>query len=231
MNIAIIPARKGSKRIKNKNIKFFFNKPMIAWTLLSLKKSKLFDKIIVTSDSTKILKISKRFGADIIIKRSKLLSNDHTPTYPVILDAIKKIKDIFLIKNICCVYPCNPFLEIMDIHKSFSLLKKNKNSYIFPVARYSHPIQRALKLEKGLNLSYIFRKYVNTRTQDLSPSFYDAGQFYLATKNTWLNNKNKNKKAIEIPSWRVHDIDNLSDWKRARMLFKYEILKKKIASD
>lgn len=227
MNIVIIPARKGSKRIKNKNIKFFFGKPMIAWTLLVLKKSKLFDKIVVTSDSSKILKISKRFGADIIIKRSKLLSNDHTPTHPVILDAVKKIEDMFLIKNICCVYPCNPFLEIADIHKCFSLLKKNKESFIFPVVRYSHPIQRALKLEKSKNLSYISQKYINTRTQDLIPSFYDAGQFYLATKNTWINKKNKNRKAIEIQSWRVHDIDNISDWKRAEILFQSKMFRKK----
>ena len=225
MNIAIIPARKGSKRIINKNIKFFFNKPMIAWTILALKKSKLFDKIIVTSDSLKILKISKKFGADFFIKRSKLLSNDYTPTYPVILDAINKIGDRFLIKNVCCVYPCNPFLDIKDIYKCFSLLNNNKNSFIFPIVRYSHPIQRALKLGRSFNLSYISKKFINKRTQDLTPSFYDAGQFYLATKNSWLSKKNKNLKAIEIPSWRAHDIDNLSDWKRAEILFRYKIFK------
>ena len=225
MNIAVIPARKGSKRIKDKNIKLFFNKPMIAWTILTLKKSKLFDQIIVTSDSLKILKIAKKYGADIVIKRSKLLSNDYTPTYPVIVDAINKITDIFLIENVCCVYPCNPFLNIKDMYKCFLLLKKSKNSFIFPIVRYSHPIQRALKLSNNFNLSYISERFTKKRTQDLSPSFYDAGQFYLATKSSWLNKKKKNLKAIEIPSWRAHDIDNFSDWKRAEILFKSKIFK------
>ena len=230
MNIAIIPARKGSKRIKNKNIKLFFKKPMIAWTILLLKKSKLFGKIIVTSDSFKILKIAKKFGADILLKRSKLLSNDHVPTHPVILDAIKKTENAFSINNIFCVYPCNPFLEISDIRKCLRLLEKNKNSYVFPVVRYSHPIQRALKLDRNLNISYISKKFSNSRTQDLKASFFDAGQFYCAKKKTWLSKKKKMLKAIEIPDWRVHDIDNLSDWKRAQISFKYKILKKKASA-
>ena len=91
MNIAIIPARAGRKRIKNKNIKKFISDPMIGLTIKKLKFTKLFKKIVVTSDSDQILNIAKSYGADVLIKRSNDLSDDHTPTVPVILDAINKL--------------------------------------------------------------------------------------------------------------------------------------------
>ena len=135
MNIAIIPSRKGSKRIKNKNIKLFFNRPILYWTIKKLKASKLFDHIIVTSDCNKILELSKSFGADIVIKRPNNLSNDSATTHMAINHALQ-VLNFNLKKNdhIFCVYPCNPLLQISDILKSIRLLNNNNNKYIFPVA-------------------------------------------------------------------------------------------------
>ena len=76
-NIAIIPARSGSKRIKNKNIKLFFGKPIIQWTYEILKKSKLFSKIVVSTDSKKIKNVCKKFGVKYFIERPKKLSTDN----------------------------------------------------------------------------------------------------------------------------------------------------------
>ena len=76
MNIAIIPARGGSKRIKNKNVKFFFNKPVIYWSIKAAKQSKLFDKIIVSTDSKKIANICKKYNVEVPFLRPKILSND-----------------------------------------------------------------------------------------------------------------------------------------------------------
>ena len=91
MKIAIIPARGNSKRIKRKNIKKFYNKPIIQWTIEKLKKSKLFDLIIVSSEDNEILKISKKSKCDLVIKRPKKLSGDNVTTIAVIKHAIKKI--------------------------------------------------------------------------------------------------------------------------------------------
>ena len=126
MIIAIIPARGGSKRIKNKNIKNFFSKPILYWTLKTLKKSNLFDRIIVSTDNLKIKNKSLKLGVDEIINRPKNLSDDITPTKPVIEHAIKKMKfkNKEKVKFICCVYPCNPFLNSSDLKKSFKMLKK-----------------------------------------------------------------------------------------------------------
>lgn len=222
--IAIIPARLGSKRIKKKNIKKFNSKPMIYWTLKKIIESRFFDKIVVTSESNKVLKISKKFGADILIKRPNNLATDLTPTQPVIAHAIKVLENVYDIKFnfVCCIYPCNPFLQFKDIKRSFLLLKKKKDKYVFPVTKYSHPIQRSLKLKKNSILKPFFKKQDLIRTQELSESYYDAGQFYWGTKKNWLNKNNihSDSVGISLPSWRVVDIDNLDDWKRAEILLK-----------
>jgi pseudaminic acid cytidylyltransferase len=219
MTICIIPARSGSKRIKNKNIKKFISEPMISITLKKLKKSKIFKKIVVTSDSDRILKIAKTYGADILIKRSKNLSDDNTSTVPVIVDAIKKLENQILFNRVCCVYPCNPFLNIQDLKKAINLLNKYNKYFIYPISKYSHPIQRALFINKKKELNFVKKKFSKSRTQDLKEFFYDAGQFYLAKKGTWIN-KYKKFRGIIIPSWRCHDIDTNEDWLRAQIIYK-----------
>jgi pseudaminic acid cytidylyltransferase len=223
MKIAIIPARLNSKRIKKKNIKLFYSKPIIFWTIKKLIKSNFFDKIVVSSDSSLILALSKKFGADILIKRSKNLSGDKILTKDVILESIKKLnKKNINPKYVCCVYPCNPFLNIKDIKKAFSLLKNGKNKFIFPVTKYSHPIQRALKLDKKLNISPFILSNINERTQDLKDFYYDVGQFYWGSVNLWNGKDSIHKfsKGLVIPSWRVVDIDTIDDWNRAELMYR-----------
>lgn len=225
-NIAIIPARIGSQRIKEKNIKLFFNKPIIYWTIKILKNSGLFQKIYVSTDSNKIIKILKKIGFNNFILRNKSLSNNFIGTTPVIIDAIKKISLNFNFDNVCCVYPCSPFLKRSFFIEAFDKLKKNKKSLIFPVIKYSHPIQRAFIFKKKSLLQNIsLKKIINKRTQDFKDSFYDSGTFYLADKKTWLKKSNLKKIGIKINWWDAVDIDNSDDWKKAELIFK---LKKKI---
>jgi pseudaminic acid cytidylyltransferase len=231
MNVAIIPARYGSKRVKLKNIKNFYHKPIIFWTIQKLIKSKIFDFIVVTSDSNRILKISKKFGANILIKRPKGLSDDKTATKPVIVHAIdclkKKIKK--KINAICCIYPCNPFVLIKDLRKAFDIFKRDNSKFIFTVTEYSHPIQRALKLNKVFGVKPISKNNMNKRTQDLEKTYFDSGQFYFGSEILWRSKKNAHEcgEPIIIPSWRSIDIDNIDDWKRAEILFKsyHDLLK------
>jgi len=222
MIFAIIPARGGSQRIKKKNIKKFYLKPILYWTIKALKKSKLFSKIVLTTDDNQIKKTAEQLGFDYIISRPSNLADNNTPTKPVIEHAIRALKKKFKIKYACCVYPCNPFLNSIDLKKSFKVLKKNKNNFVFPITEYTHPIQRALKLAKKNKLIFFTKKYELTRTQDLVKSYHDAGQFYWGSASNWLSKKKMHSNGIglPIPKWRVVDIDNLQDWKRAELLFK-----------
>jgi pseudaminic acid cytidylyltransferase len=222
MIFAIIPARGGSQRIKKKNIKKFYSKPILYWTIKVLRQSRLFSKIVLTTDDNQIKKIGEQLGVDYVISRPANLSNNYTPTKPVIEHAIKVLKTKFKIKYVCCAYPCNPFLNSLDLKKSFTILKKNKKKFVFPITEYSHPIQRAFKLAKKNKLIFFKKKHELTRTQDLVKLYHDAGQFYLGTVTNWLSKKklHSNGIGLPIPKWRVVDIDNLQDWKRAELLFK-----------
>lgn len=228
MNIAVIPARYGSKRIKKKNIKIFYSKPMIYWVIKKIRESKLFNYICVSSDSDKILNIAKKYGVEILIKRPKSLSGDKISTKPVISHAINELNEMKIkFETICCIYPCNPFMLSEDLKKALNIYKKNKNKFVFPIVEYSHPIQRALRINKSFQVKSINYENANKRTQDLQKSYFDAGQFYFGSKYIWNSNKDlhNNGTTLIIPSWRVIDIDNLNDWKRAELLFK--ILKAK----
>jgi pseudaminic acid cytidylyltransferase len=222
MIFAIIPARGGSQRIKKKNIKQFYSKPILYWTIKALKESRLFSKIVLTTDDNQIKKTGEQLGLDYIISRPSNLADNYTPTKPVIEHAIRALIKKFKIKYACCVYPCNPFLNSLDLKKSFKILKKNKNNFVFPITEYSHPIQRAFKLVKKNKLIFFNKKHELTRTQDLAKSYHDAGQFYWGSVGNWLSEKKMHSNSIgfPIPKWRVVDIDNLQDWKRAELLFK-----------
>ena len=219
MNIAIIPAREGSKRIKNKNIKLFFKKPIIYHTIKMLKKSKIFDHIIITSDSNKILNYCKKQDCDILVKRSKDVSNDQSTTHAAIKHALKKLE--IKIQNddkIFCIYPCNPLLQITDIKKSIAILEKNKKNYIFTVSKNSNIYANSIFLNK---LNKV--RLVKNKTMLNKNSYIDAGQFYLAHYKTWMNYSNIHKSGVclEIPEWRAVDINYISDWKKAEIIFSY----------
>lgn len=225
MNIAIFPARSGSKRIKNKNIKNFFSKPIIYYSLKIAKNSKLFDLIVTSSDSDKILNLSKKNGSDVCVKRPKKLSDDKTPTREVIVHAInfleKKLK-IKKINMVCCIYPTSIFLKKKYILKAFELQKRN-GEYVLCATKFHHPIQRSFKKNKNNLINLNFLKYINYRTQDLAKNYYDAGMLYLADKKTWLNKKkiiSNSSSFVEIPANEFQDLDEVSDWKIAKNLWK-----------
>ena len=121
----IIPARQGSKRIKNKNIINIEKKPIISYSILTAKRTGLFKKIIVSTDSNKIAKISKKYGAEVPFLRSKKLSDDKTSTKDVLIDAVKKNK--ISDEYVFLIYATNPLLNEIDIIKSFKYLKKLKS--------------------------------------------------------------------------------------------------------
>lgn len=220
-NIVIIPARQGSKRIKNKNIKIFCRKPIIIWTYKILKKLNIFDKIIVSTDSNKIIKVCKSYGMKDFIKRPKSLATDFIGTHEVIQHAIKKIEEKYFIRNICCVYPCSVFINKKDLSQAFKILKENRDNFVLPITKFSHPIQRALKFNyTSKKIRKENRKNYMKRTQDFATYYHDAGQFYLSSVSIWKNPKKKIDKGIVIPKWRAVDTDDLEDWVQAEINFK-----------
>ena len=227
MNIAIIPARGGSKRIPKKNIRLFRGKHMIAWSIDAAIKSNCFDKIFVSTDSKEIASIAKDYGAWVPCIRPKNLSDDYSTTKEVIVHCLDWLKQNDVSPNyVCCLYATAPFVRADDLKNGFELVR-NKDKFVFSATKFPFPIQRAIKINKYGIASMFNPEKFNFRSQDLENAYHDAGQFYIAKPEIWINQLNlfEGSMPILIPNWRVQDIDEEDDWERAEIL--HEILEKK----
>lgn len=224
MKIAIIPARGGSKRIPRKNIKPFAGKPMIAYAIEAAKAAPGIDRVVVSTDDDEIAQIAADFGAELPFRRPAHLADDITPTVPVIAHAIESCQELgWNVTHGCCVYPGVPFIRVQDIEEALTLLQTTgADGYTFPVTGFPSPVQRALRRDQDGKIAPFNPEHVGTRTQDLEPAFFDAGQFYWAKSETWLADKtiHAHGRAIVLPEWRVVDIDTPDDWIRAEVLFR-----------
>jgi pseudaminic acid cytidylyltransferase len=221
MNIAVIPARGGSKRIPRKNIKLFAGRPMIWYAISAARASGLFEHVIVSTDDVEIAAIADEGGAEVPFMRPAELADDHTGTAQVISDAIRRCEALgWRATHICCIYPCVPFLLPEDLRTGLQILQSSHADYCFPVAEFPSPIQRALRRNANGVLEPFNPDYQLSRTQDLETAHFDAGQFYWGTSHAWLHNPliHSNARSLIIPTWRVVDVDTADDWSRAELL-------------
>lgn len=222
MKLCIIPARGGSKRVPGKNYKKFLGLPIIAYSIKTAIDSKLFDYVMVSTDDENIANISRKFGATVPFKRSLNNSNDYATTFDVINEVLREYEKLNLkFDIICCLYPCAPFVTKDKLEESLKLMSLNGFDTVFPVVRYSNPIQRAFKLQNN-KVEMIYPNFQNFRSQDLEISYFDAGQFYWAITEKLLINKKlftKNSGCIILDELNAHDIDNEIDWKIAELKY------------
>ncbi|MCT7574916.1 pseudaminic acid cytidylyltransferase [Aliarcobacter butzleri] len=225
--VAIIPARGGSKRIPKKNIKNFHGKPLIAYSIEVALKSKLFDKVIVSTDDEEIAKIAKEFGAEVPFLRPKELSDDFTGTGAVINHAISFLKEQGEeIDFVCAIYATAPFLQEKYLIEGFLKLKNSNAKNAFSCTSMPFPIQRTFKITEDERCEMFWKENFMKRSQDLEDAFQDAGQFYWSNLNIKSDEIMFSKDSIPIilPRHLVQDIDTLEDWTRAE--FMYEAIKK-----
>jgi N-acylneuraminate cytidylyltransferase len=225
MNVAIIPARGGSKRIPRKNIKEFCGKPMIAWSIEAAQKSGCFEHIVVSTDDEEIAEVAKDWGAEVPFMRPADLSDDYTGTIPVIAHAVRTLKKHYpqQIDLACCIYATAPFVEPEDLIRGLQQLQEQQADYAFSVTSYAFPIQRAIRITESGRVAMFYPEYFNTRSQDLEEAWHDAGQFYWGTAQSWIEGHGifgSLTAPVKIPRYRVQDIDTPEDWLRAELLFK-----------
>jgi pseudaminic acid cytidylyltransferase len=223
VNIAIIPARGGSKRIPRKNIKVFCGKPMIGYAVECAMQSKLFDHIIVTTDDLEIKNAALEAGAEVPFLRPKELADDYTPTVPVVLHAIQECRVLgWNPISVCCIYPCNPFLSSAILSTGYTLLKDHPGKYVFPITEFASPVQLAIQRDRSGLSQPLYPENELKRTQDIEPAYHDAGQFYWASAETWKSNPkiHINSMTLVIPRSRAVDINTIEDWNLAEKLFK-----------
>lgn len=224
MNIAVIPARGGSKRIPRKNVRDFCGRPIIAWPIAAARTSALFERIIVSTDDLDIADMARDLGAEVPFMRPHDLANDHAGTIPVMAHATDWARaQGWPIDAVCCVYPTAPMISPDDLAEGLRLLDEGSREFVFTATDYAAPIFRAfLRTEDG-GVEMVFPEHFNSRSQDLPRALHDAAQFYWGRPEAWLTAKTlfgPRSAALLIPRWRVQDIDTPEDWVRAEALFR-----------
>jgi len=228
MKLAVIPARGGSKRIPRKNIKLFNGKPMIAWSIEAALHSQMFDQVLVSTDDAEIAEVAKQYGAAVPFIRPATLADDHTGTSAVVRHAIDWVTqqqwhaECGSLDIVACIYATAPLLSAAILRQAMTLWAQQPElDYIFSGCRFSFPIQRALYRDEAGAVSPVQPEAIGKRSQDLTETFHDAGQFYLGRAQSWSEARpvfSKSSYLFELPQHLVQDIDTLDDWRRAELL-------------
>ena len=232
--ICIIPARKGSKGLKNKNIKKLQNIPLIAWSILAAKKCKLIDEIIVSTDSTKISKIAKNYGARVPFLRPKQFATDKSSSFSVIKHTIKFLeKKKYFFDYILLLEPTSPLRDPKDIDLCIKNSLKNKIDTIVSVTEVVNQHPSFLYSFKKKNYLKPYLKNSNklyVRRQDITPLYYLEGSLYLSKISTLLREKtfyHKKTRGLKLDKWKSLEIDDIDDFNLAKFYAKkLNILKK-----
>ncbi|MDN3222890.1 pseudaminic acid cytidylyltransferase [Pseudomonas nunensis] len=221
-NVAIIPARGGSKRIPRKNLKPFDGVPMIARSIKTALNSGLFAQVVVSTDDEEIADLARACGAQVPFMRPAALADDFTGTAAVIVHALQALQDQEF-DFACCIYATAPLLQTRFLQQGMQLLEQHPDkSFAFSVCDFGFPVQRALILDDQGALTALYPEFRETRSQDLPPAYQDAGQFYWGRTDAWLRGDvlySPRSLPVILPRYLVQDIDTPEDWKRAEYLY------------
>lgn len=225
--LAIIPARGGSTRIPRKNIKKFFGKPIIEYSIEAALKSGCFNEVMVSTDDPKIAKIAKKAGASVPFLRSNELSQNSANLFSVWADVLLEYNKMGIsFDYFCNILATAPFISPEMLKSGLRKIKSNSADQALAIVKFSFPIQRAFKIRNG-KVEMLWPKNMHKHSQDLIPTYHDSGQFsWFSVKSFSKQHKSflKHITPIELPESQVQDIDTLEDWKVAET--KYKIIHK-----
>lgn len=220
--IAVIAARAGSKRIPGKNSRSMLGIPLITRAIRICQESGIFTSVVVSTDSNQIADLTQAAGA-LVHNRPADLADDHTPLLPVIAEATANIDPN---TPICCFYATAVTVdpgELVNSWRAFESMLANPtsaNSFLTAVVRYPHPIQRALELNPGGEVTMLSPEYASTRTQDLPERWHDAGAFVWGSALAWSQGEPVLARTHGFPlsHSQTVDLDTEEDWVRAETL-------------
>ena len=221
--IAIITARGGSKRIPRKNIREFCGKPIIAYSIEAALKAGCFDTVMVSTDDEEIASVARDCGAAVPFLRSAKTSDDYATTADVLLEVLDTCEargEQFAVG--CCIYPTAPFVTADKLSRAMRLFTDSDADSLIPVVRFSYPPQRGLVIEDE-KLVFAQPDYLNARSQDLTPYYHDAGQFYCFRVEAFRKNRHLMVGRVmpfAVAETEVQDIDNETDWKLAELKYR-----------
>ncbi len=221
--MVLIPARGGSKRIPRKNIRPFFGRPLIGWSIAAARESGLFDAVHVSTDDEVVAQTTRDLGAEVPFLRPKELSGDYTGTDEVLLHWLQCLEDEGgLPKYLCCVYPTAPFLTGTVIQGGFEVLCKQQAHSVLVATPSPVTPWRALQQKPDGRVAYQWPEHYATRSQDFPPTCQDANQCYWLDVKSYRKDPrliNENTYPFFISRWEAQDINTNEDWEMAERLF------------
>ena len=223
--LCIIPARGGSKRIPDKNIKDFCGKPIISYILKAAKESGLFDLIHVSTDHQRIIQVVEDLGFRVDFKRPKDLANDQTPIMPVLKYVTERY--MALGKNfdqVCLLMACSPLIEPADLEEAAKLFEKIGGiKSILAVAPFPVPIEWSFELSANGELSPVQPGTFSIPSQEMRTRYYDAGAFAFFPVHRVLKAEGAGVDTdfvgYVLQRDKAIDIDNAEDWAFAELLY------------
>lgn len=217
-NIAIIPARSGSKGLKDKNIKELNGKPLLWYSIQSAIQSKCFDEIMVSTDNKQYAEIARNCGAFVPFLRSKEMSSDIASSWDVVREVLKKYKELGQVfDNVMLLQPTSPLREAVDIKNAFKLFTEKQADSIVSVCEVEHSPLWCNVLPKDSRLEGFLRKEMESASgRQALPTYYRInGAIYLSKiqyESMEFNLFNASGYAYCMPQMRSIDIDTEFDF-------------------
>lgn len=224
--LAIIPARGGSKRIPDKNIRDFCGQPMITHVLGAARESGLFSTIYVSTESDKIREVAAMFGFPPDFPRPEVLADDHTPIMPVLRHAVAEYASRGQhFDEIWLLMACAPLINAQDLQKAAALFRESgAEQPLLAVSEYPAPIEWAFSRGTNGALTPVQEGMFAVRSQDLEKRYFDAGSFaaFPAVRVLASHGAGSDSDFIGyvLPKGTAIDIDDEQDWQLAEAIYR-----------
>jgi N-acylneuraminate cytidylyltransferase len=223
MRLAVIPARGGSKRIPDKNIRPFLGKPIIAYSLSAACESGLFDMIHVSTESDKIRAVVEGLGYAVDFCRDPALADDHTGVMPVLEWVVRRYLDRGkAFRDVCLLMACAPMIEASDLVAAARSYELCGCQPLLAVASYPAPPQQALQRGPNGRLASERPDLFKRRSQDLEPMVYDSGTFLFISTERLLGGtpfEISECVAFDVGREKAVDVNDASDFDFVELLF------------
>ena len=226
-NIAIIPARSGSKGLKDKNIKDLNGKPLLAYSIEAAKSTKLFDEIMDSTDRKKYAEIARSFGANVPFLRSEANSSDKAGSWDVVIEVLNKyLEKGKKFDSICLLQPTSPLRTAQDIIEAYKLLEAKQADAITSVCEVDHSPLWTMTLPEDLSLEE-FKKHDSDKPRQLLEKYYRLNEAIYIRKIKYDNNKiqllDSKEYAFIMPREHSIDIDTELDFIIAEAVMKHNL--------
>ncbi len=220
--LAIIPARSGSKGLKDKNIKMMNGKPLIAYTIEAAQNSKIFEDIIISTDSEKYAEIVKKYGGSVPYLRDKKLANDNAKSSDVILDILNRVEKKY--DSFIMLQPTSPLRTEKNIIEAYKMYLEKKANSVVSVCEMEHsPLWANILNEERRMDSFLKGIDVNKNRQELETYYRINGALYIANVEYFKKYQDfyyKDSYAYIMEKENSIDIEDELDFKIAEYLIK-----------